>query len=106
MQIKLSKAVRTTIILTKGDDGFYYLTTNVTVFSRTQKFIPGMEIIQKTVDGRLVRNVFHVKGNKLIENQYGDKNVTIRREFFENELVSTSTCGNVVSTTLCRVIED
>lgn len=92
--------------MTKRDDGFFYLITNVTAFTRTQKFAPGIEIAQKSVDGRRMRNVFTIKGSKLIEQQFGDKNVTIIREFFENELISTSRCGDVVTKSLCRAMDE
>lgn len=78
----------------------------MTVFSRTQKFQPDVEIIQKSVDGRIVKNVFNINGNKLIEKQIDDKTVTIYREFFDDELVSTSVCDDIVSKTLCRLTDD
>jgi hypothetical protein len=78
------------------------------MFSRTQKFQPGVEVQQKTVDGRRVINIFTVEGDKLVERQIGDdKNsvVTIIREFRGNELISTTYCGNVVTISVCRLID-
>lgn len=106
-QIRIAKSLRTTVQLTAKTDGSYDLITNVTVFSRTQKFKPGIEVHQKTVDGRKVINVFTVEEDKLIERQIGDKNslVTIVREFRGSELISTTYCGKVVTISVCRLVD-
>lgn len=92
--------------MVKKNDGFYYMTTNVTIMKRTQKFQPDCDIVQKSVDGRQVKNLFTINGNTLIEKQFGYKNVTIIREFSNDELISTAICGNVTTKGFFRAIDD
>lgn len=94
--------IPTTVELTKSDDGFYHLLTDVTFFTRDQMFKPGLEILQKSVDGRLVKNVFRINGNKLIETQYSDKPVTIIRIFSDETILTTLTCEDVKTKTFCE----
>lgn len=90
--------------LTKADDGFYHLITNVKIYTRDQKFQPDVEIEQKSVEGSLVKNTFQIQGNKLIETQIGPKNVTIIRTFDATGIKSTLQCDNVETMTFCEII--
>lgn len=94
----------TTVELTKSEDGFYHLLTDVKLYTRDQKFKPGLEILQKSVEGRLVKNLFRINGNQLIETQFSDKEITIIRTFSDDTIIATLTCKNVKTKTFCERI--
>lgn len=94
----------TTVELTKSGDGFYHILTDVKLYTRDQKFEPGVEILQKSVEGRLVKNLFRINGNKLIETQFSDKVITIIRTFSDEAIITTITCENVKTQTFCERI--
>lgn len=104
LETKLAKQLPTIVELTKADDGFYHLITNVKIFTRVQKFLPDVEIEQKSVEGSLVKNTFRIEGDRLIETQVGAKTVTIIRTFSETGIKSKLLCDNVETTTFCEVI--
>lgn len=73
--------------LTKINESEYGLVTTIPIKSVVQKFTPGEEIIQNTMDGRTVKNIFEIEGNILIEHQIEDKRIVkITREFYDNEM--------------------
>lgn len=58
----------------------------------------GQEIEQTTIDGRKIKNIFTIEGNKLIELQIEPKReVTLIREFFDKEMLGQSIVGNFTS---------
>lgn len=92
---KIAKSFTTVVQLTKKDDQ-YSLNTTILLFSTSQKFILGEGKDVTTLDKRKVKNVFTIEDNKLIEKQIGeDRTLTITREFFDEELIVTSTFGGV-----------
>lgn len=102
LEIRLAMTIPTTVELTRSDDGYYHLLTDVKFYTRDQMFKPGIEIMQKSVEGRLVKNVFRINGNKLIETQFSDKTVTIIRIFSDETLLTTLACENVKTKTFCE----
>lgn len=93
---KLGKVVSSTTEIVKINDLEYGLITAIPMISHQQTFIPGVEIEQTTIDGRKVKNIFTIEGNKLIEKQIEpNREVTIIREFFDNEMLGESIVGNV-----------
>lgn len=78
--------------------------TDVNIFKRDQKFLPGVEIEQKSVEGSLVKNIFRIEGNNLIETQIGKKNVTITRKFSATEIQATMSCEKAKAKTICELI--
>lgn len=104
LEAKLAKQIPTVVELTKADDGFYHLLTNVKVFTRDQKFQPNVEIEQKSVEGSIVKNIFQIEGDRLIETQVGEKTVIITRVFSETGIKATLFCDNVETKTFCEVI--
>lgn len=63
-----------------------------------QKFVPGKEIEQTTIDGRKIKNLFTIEGNKLTERQTEpQREVIIIREFYDSEMVGTSIVGDVIN---------
>lgn len=54
----------------------------------TQRFIPGVEIIQDTIDGRKIKNTFKIEDNKLIEYQVEEnRQIIIIREYFDDQML-------------------
>lgn len=104
LETKLAKQVPTVVELTKADDGFYHLITNVKIYTRDQKFQPDVEIEQKSVEGSIVKNTFRIEGDRLIETQIGPKTVTIIRTFSETGIKATLQCENVETMTFCEII--
>lgn len=71
-----------------------------------QKFIPGEETEQTTIDGRKIKNTFTIEGNKITERQIEPKRqVTIIREFYDSEMIGTSIVGNVINKNWSTAIE-
>lgn len=100
----MAKQVPTVVELKKTDDGFYHLITDVKIYKRDQKFQPNVEIVQKSVEGCLVKNVFRIEGDKLIETQIGEKNVIITRQFSATQIKATLICNGTKTKTICEVI--
>lgn len=57
-----------------------------------------------TPDGRKIKNIFTIEGNKLIEQQVGEKTITVIREFTDDQIISTASVGNVTSTTWFKLV--
>lgn len=96
--------VPTVVELKITDDGFYHLLTDIKIFTRDQKFQPHVEVQQKSVEGSLVKNIFWIEGDRLIEKQFGEKNVTITRQFSATDVKATLTCDNVTTKTFSEII--
>lgn len=83
--------MHSTTELIKINENEYGLITTIPMKSHTQKFIPGKEIEQNTLDGRAITNSFEIENNKLIEYQVDDKrSIKIVREYFEDEMTGQS----------------
>lgn len=62
----------------------------------TQRFIPGVESIQETIDGRKIKNTFNIEENKLVEFQVeNNRKITIKREFYEKKMFSEAIFRNI-----------
>lgn len=105
MMRKLSSTLTTTVQLVKKSDDQYSLNTTILLVSTSQKFRLKEEKDVTTLDGRKVKITFDIEGNKLIENQVGEKTLTIVREYFDEELIVTSTIGNVVCKSWCKLVD-
>lgn len=102
LDTKIAKQIPTIVELTKTDDGFYHLRTDIKVYTHDQKFQPGVEIQQKSVEGSLVKNLFWFEGNRLIEKQFGAK--TVIRQFSATDIQATLSCDNVTTKTYSEII--
>lgn len=102
---KLASTMTTTVQLVKKDDGHYSLNSTILFLTTSQKFHLGVEKDVTTQDGRKVKNVFTIEGQKLIEHQIGEKIFSIVRDYSEEELVVTTTMNGVTSTSWCKVVE-
>ena len=100
---KMGNSVSPTVELTKDGDNYTFTTTS-TFKTSTINFKLGEEFDEETLDGRKVKSVLKFDGNKLVQEQKGDKPSTIIREFNDSELVTTLTIGDVKSVRVYKAI--
>lgn len=103
---KMAKSLSSTTQLTRSKTGQYKLqTTALKLITQTVEFSPSEEFEEKTIDGRKVKSTIEFEGNKLIHTQHGDKPLTIERRFFNDELISVTTYGDIVCTSWSKLVE-
>lgn len=105
---KLASSIPSSNQLVKLNDREYALNTILPFMTHQQKFIPDEEIEQKTVDGRKVKNIFTIQGNKLIEKQIEpNREVVIVREFWKHEMIGKNVVdgGKVINTNKSTFVE-
>lgn len=91
---KMGNTVSPTVDLVK--DGDEYTFNTVSTFKSTSiKFKLGEEFDEETLDGRKVKSNITLDGNKLVQEQKGDKPHTIIREFTDTDLTVTMTLNNI-----------
>ncbi|XP_030373570.1 probable fatty acid-binding protein [Scaptodrosophila lebanonensis] len=93
---KMGNSVSPTVELTQDGDTYTFTTTS-TFKTSAISFKLGEEFDEETLDGRKVKSIITLDGNKLTQEQKGDKPSTIVREFNDSELITTLTIGNVKS---------
>ena len=93
----IGNSVSPTVELVKKGDEFSLITTS-TFKNTTIKFKLGEEFEEETIDGRIVKTVVTMDGNKLIQEQKGDKPSTIIRDFNDSQMIATMTVGDVKCT--------
>ncbi len=71
--------------------GFYTMKTESTFKDQVLKFKLGEEFDEETPDGRNVKAVITIDGNKMNHVQKGDLGTTIERVFGDKEMVAVST---------------
>lgn len=92
----MAGSTTSTVELVKEDDNNYSFNTTSTFRSQAIKFQPGVEFIEKRMDGQEVPCVITFDGNKMIQEQKAaDKPVTIIREFTDDEIFLTCKVGAV-----------
>lgn len=102
---KLAPSLTTTVQLVKKDNDQYSLNSTILLLTTSQKFKLGEGKDITTQDGRKVKNTFTVEDNKLIETQVGEKTLTIVREYFDDQLIVTTTMGDIVSMSWCKHVD-
>lgn len=105
MMRKLAATMSTVVQLVKKDDGSYSLNSTILFLTTSQKFKLGEAKEVTTLDGRKIKNVFTIDGNILTEKQLGEKDCTITREFFDDELIVVASIGDVTCTSWCKVVK-
>ncbi|EDW16020.1 hypothetical protein AWZ03_010046 [Drosophila navojoa] len=100
---KMGNTVSPTVEVTVDGDT-YTLTTTSTFKTSAISFKLGEEFDEETLDGRKVKSVITLDGNKLTQEQKGDKPSTIVREFNDNELITTLTIGNIKSVRIYKAV--
>lgn len=86
---KMGNTVSPTVELVKEGDEYTFNTVS-TFKSSSIKFKLDTEFDEETLDGRKVKSVITLDGNKLVQEQKGDKAHKIIREFSPTELVAVS----------------
>jgi len=94
---KIGNSVTPTVEL-KKDGETYTLVTSSTFKTSTISFKLGEEFDEETLDGREVKSIITLEGNKLVQKQGGTPESTIIREFDGNNMVATMTVGDVTCT--------
>lgn len=102
--IQIGNSVQPTVELKKLSNNKYKLITESTFQNTVITFALGQEFDETTVDGRRVKSVVTLDGNKLIQKQGGTPPSTITREFFDKEMVATMSVYDVVATRKYRAI--
>ena len=94
---KMAGTVTSTVqLVDEGSDQYSFNTTS-TFRSQSLKFKIGEEFDEETMDGRKVKCVVTFDGNKMIQQQLGNKAVRIVREFTDEELLTTCSVGVVTA---------
>lgn len=86
---KMGNSVSPTVELVKDGDEYSFNTTS-TFKNTTIKFKLGEEFDEETLDGRKVKSTMTLDGNKLVQDQKGDKAHQIIREFTDTDLTAVS----------------
>ncbi|EDW80925.1 fatty acid-binding protein [Drosophila tropicalis] len=100
---KMGNSISPTVEVTLEGDT-YTLTTTSTFKTSAISFKLGEEFDEETLDGRQVKSVITLDGNKLVQEQKGDKPTTIVREFTDSELTTTLTIGSVKSVRVYKAV--
>jgi len=92
----LAKTSTPVIDITQDGDT-YSMKTTTAIKNSEIKFKLGEEFEEARMDGKNVKTKIVADGNKLIQTQYGDKEVSIIREFTPTDLITTCKVGDVTS---------
>ncbi|XP_071862738.1 fatty acid binding protein isoform X1 [Bombus fervidus] len=104
MTRKMGSSVSPVIELTENN-GVYTLKTTSAFKNSEIKFKLGEEFDEETADGRKVKCVCTLDGNKLIQVQKGEKETTIEREFTPTEMKAIMKVDDIVCTRVYKVQE-
>ncbi|XP_015593287.1 fatty acid-binding protein, muscle isoform X2 [Cephus cinctus] len=99
---KMGASVNPVIELTESDD-VYTLKTSSTFKNSEIKFKLGEEFDEETPDGRKVKSVITLDGNKMTQIQKGDKETIIEREFTPTEVKAVMKVDDIVCTRVYKV---
>lgn len=97
--------VTSTVQLVKEGENSFSFNTVSTFKNQTMKFTLNEEFEEETMDGRKVKSLVTFEGNKMIQQQQGDKAVRIEREFSDDELITKCIVADVVATRWFKAIE-
>ncbi|XP_071559248.1 fatty acid binding protein isoform X2 [Temnothorax nylanderi] len=101
---KMGSTVSPVVELTEKD-GLYTLKTTSPFKNTEIKFKLGEEFDEETADGRKVKSVCTLDGNKLVQVQKGEKDTTIEREFNATEMKAIMKVDDIVCTRVYKVQE-
>ncbi|KAG9510455.1 hypothetical protein GZH46_01006 [Fragariocoptes setiger] len=93
---KTATTTKPKIEVVKNADGSYTFKTISTFKNSEVTFKLGEEVEEKRMDGKTVKTVFTVEGNKLIQKSDGEPETEFIREFSGDKLIVTCKAGNVV----------
>ncbi|XP_012227678.1 fatty acid-binding protein, muscle isoform X2 [Linepithema humile] len=101
---KMGASVSPVVELSEND-GVYTLKTTSPFKNMEIKFKLGEEFDEETADGRKVKSVCTLNGNKLVQEQKGEKHTTIVREFTSTEMKAIMKVDDIVCTRVYKVQE-
>ncbi|NP_001011630.1 probable fatty acid-binding protein isoform X2 [Apis laboriosa] len=102
MTRKVGSSVSPVVELTENN-GLYTLKTTSPFKNTEIKFKLGEEFEEETVDGRKVKSVCTLDGNKLIQVQKGEKQTTIEREFSSTEMKAIMKVDDIICTRVYKI---
>ncbi|XP_016910583.1 probable fatty acid-binding protein isoform X2 [Apis cerana] len=102
MTRKVGSSVSPVVELSENN-GLYTLKTTSPFKNTEIKFKLGEEFEEETVDGRKVKSVCTLDGNKLIQVQKGEKQTTIEREFSSTEMKAIMKVDDIICTRVYKV---
>lgn len=102
---KIATTISATIQLVKEGENTYSFNTLTTFRSQHMKFTLNEEFEEEMLDGRKIKCTVWFEGNKMIHQQKGDKAVRFERVFTDDEMISTSTINDIVSTRWYKAVE-
>lgn len=103
---KLAVTIPSSTQIVKLSETEYGLNTILPFKTHQQKFILGQEAENTSVDGRKIKNLFTIEGNKLIEKQFEPKReVTIIKMFYEKTMLSQNIVGKITTNCVSTLIE-
>nr|UAA83478.1 fatty acid-binding protein [Haemaphysalis flava] len=93
---KLGQTSKPTVeIKAEGDD--WSIKTHTMLKTTELKFTLGKEFDENRMDGTTVKSLVTLDGNKLVQKQFGDKEVTIVREIKDGHLEVTCSLEGVTA---------
>lgn len=101
---KIIKNTSPVIQLIKKDDGSYLMNTTFLMSTTTQKFVLGEEADFIPPDGRKMKVIYTIEGNKLIEKQIGENALTVVRDYHNDQMITTTSFGTIVSTSWFKLV--
>jgi len=103
---KIAIAMPSSTQLIKLSEIEYAMNTIIPLITHQQKFVLGQEREVSTIDGRNIKNIFTIQGNKLIEQQIEpEREVTVVREYFDEQIIGECIVGDIRCKYWCEVIE-
>ncbi|XP_034951149.1 fatty acid-binding protein, muscle [Chelonus insularis] len=99
---KMGASVSPVVELTE-DNGLYTLKTTSTFKSSEIKFKLGEEFDEETPDGRKVKSIITLDGNKMTHIQKGQKDTHIEREFGPTEMKAVMKVDDIVCTRIYKL---
>ncbi|KAH0950057.1 hypothetical protein HN011_005856 [Eciton burchellii] len=101
---KMASSVNPVVELTEKD-GVYTLKTTSPFKNTEIKFKLNEEFDEETADGRKVKSICTLEGNKLVQIQKGPKETTIEREYTPTEMKAVMKIDDIVCTRVYNVQE-
>ncbi|XP_008553732.1 fatty acid-binding protein, muscle [Microplitis demolitor] len=100
---KMGASVSPVVEVTKDDNDMYTMKTTSTFKTSEVKFKLGEEFDEETPDGRKVKSVITLDGNKMTHIQKGEKDTVIEREFTPTEMTAIMKVDDIVCTRVYKV---
>jgi fatty acid-binding protein 3, muscle and heart len=102
---KVAGSTNPTVQLIKNDDETFTFSTKSTFKNSDMTFTPGIEFIEETQDGRKMKCIVTIEGNKMIQQQFGEGAAKIEREFHNDQMILKIFYKDIVVTRWFKAIE-